>query len=243
LVNLKGGVLQLAYRLRHHFWLGMSLARWLGLLLFVDCVALLIHWWPSLWPASPLALLLLIYISFLIWADRRQYVGFEPAGDGQTLISNASPDPPLHCEERIPIRASGWFEVHGKRQYFVDIEADFETVETQEHIVLGRVHASRFLWLGWWPADELGWWYIFFQPAMIQEVSVGHLGFGTRPQQALRVVYSPGEEVQETIYLAFEDAEAMHCVWHDLLKDAQLAGADRFALGPPNESPISQATD
>jgi hypothetical protein len=221
----------------------MSLARWLGLLLFVDCVVLLIHGWPSLWQASPLALLLLIYVALLVWASRQRYVHFEPAANGQTLIPSAPPDPPLHCEERIPIRASGWFEVHGKRQYFVDIEADFETVETREHIVLGRVHASRFLWLGWWPVDEIGWWYIFFQPAMIEEVHVGHFGFGTRPRQALRVVYSPEKEVRETVILAFEDAKAMQCVWHDLLKDAQPTEADDSGSQAAQESPIPQTID
>jgi hypothetical protein len=218
----------------------MSLARWLGLLLFVDLLALLIHGWPSFWEASPLALLLLIYIALLTWAGRRRYVHFEPAVDRQTLIAGTPPDEPLHCEECIPIRASGWFQVHGKRQYFVDVEADFETVETREHIVLGRVHASRFLWLGWWPVDEIGWWYIFFQPPMIEEVTVGYFGFGTRPQQALRVVYSPEKDVRETVFLAFQDVEAMRCVWHDLLKDAQPAVADDSAPQAAQESPISQ---
>jgi hypothetical protein len=126
----------------------------------------------------------------------------------------------LRTEELIATRASGWFSVEGKDQYYVDIEADFETVGTREHIILGRVHPSRFLLLGRWPMDEQGWWYIFFRPDTIRELSVGHLCHGPRPRLALRVSYALDEEKQEDIFLTFDNASALRRVWDDLLQDA-----------------------
>jgi hypothetical protein len=120
----------------------------------------------------------------------------------------------------VPCRASGQFAVEGQEQYYVDIEADFETVGTREHIVLGRLHPSHFLLIGRWPAWEIGWWYIFFQPAIIQELTVGHLACGAQSQLAMRIVHTPDEETQETLYLAFDKASTLRRVWDDLVKDA-----------------------
>jgi hypothetical protein len=219
-LSVLGVVLQLAYRLRRHFCLGWSLARWLGLLLVIAALVMLIRWWPYLWPAGLLAGLLLLHIVVLIWASRRGYVRFVVMPEARTLLHDMPPDPPLRVEELVPLRASGWFTVEGKDQYYVDLAADFETVGTREHIVLARVYPSRFLLLGNWPEYELGWWYIFFQPAMIHKIAVGHLHFGPRSRLAIQVVYTPDEQTQQTIYFTFDGAEALNRVWDDLLRDA-----------------------
>jgi hypothetical protein len=132
----------------------------------------------------------------------------------------------LRTEELVPIRASGLFAVEGKNRYFVDLEADFETVDSREHIVLARVLPSRFLLLGQWPGDELGWWYIFFQPAMIRQLAAGAVHFGGGGRPALALLYSPDGETEETIYLTFDDRAAMGRVWQDLVRDG-------FPAGPP----------
>jgi hypothetical protein len=215
-----GLILQLAYRLRRHFWLGWSLARWLGFLLAVAGLGALIRGWPRSWPAMLLGGLLLGYLLFLAWAARRRFVRFEGARGVPSRFQDDPPASPLRKEERVPVRASGWFTVEGMTQYYVDLEAEFETVGTREHIILARLYASRFLLLGNWPEHELGWWYTFFQPAMIQGLSAGRLHFGPQARPALRVVYGHEEEKPQTLYLAFDEASALRRVWDDLARDA-----------------------
>lgn len=219
LVNLTGIFLQTAYRLRRHLWAGWPLSNLAGLLLIGGGLAVAISWWPRFWLAALFGALLIAFSMFLRWAARRAYIHFEILPDSAALLQIEDP-PPLRTEELVPVRASGWFSVEGKSQYYMDIEADFETMETREHIVLGRVHPSRFLLLGRWPAWELGWWYIFVQPTMIREISLGHLHFGRQTHLALRLVYATGEDTLQTIYLASEDHVVLRRVWDDLMLDA-----------------------
>ncbi|MGD1994813.1 MAG: hypothetical protein PVI59_16590 [Anaerolineae bacterium] len=229
-MGIVGVVLKLAYQLHRHFWLGWSLARWLGFLLAVAALIVLVRWWSYTWPGVLVAGVLLVYLLYLTWARRLGYVRFE-ASRNRALLGDASPGPPLEKEERVPLRASGWFVVEGKTQYYVDLAADFETVGTREHIVLARVRPSRFLLLGKWPVNELGWWYIFFQPAMIQKLGVGRLHFGPRPVLALEVTYVEDEEKPQTIYLAFTRATDLKRVRDDLLRDAPLKRVKVSDLG------------
>jgi hypothetical protein len=224
-LSASGLILQFAYRLRRHFWLAWPLSRWLGLLLVIVAVWVLIRWrafpWVALIPAS----LYLAYLLTLTWANRQGYLRFEPldgeAGEGKhSALQTGSPPPPLGVQEMAPARASGWFTVEGQNQYYVDIEADFETVGSREHIILGRVHPSRFLLFGQWPSYEMGWWYIFFEPGMIRDTRLGRLHFGARPHLSLRVIYAPNGETKQAVYLAFDDAVVLRRVWDDLTRDA-----------------------
>jgi hypothetical protein len=219
-LSSSGLILQIAYRLRRHFWGGWPLSRWLGLLFVVAILWALIRWRAFPWPAAIPAALYLAYLLVLAWAGRQHYLQFHALEEGATLLKNPGSLPPLGVQEMVPVRATGWFAVEGQTQYYVDVEADIETVGTREHIVLGRVHPSRFLLLGRWPRYELGWWYIFFQPAMIRDLRLGHLSFGPRPQRVLRVLYAPDENTQQTVYLSFEDDQALQRMWEDLAKDA-----------------------
>jgi hypothetical protein len=223
-LRLRGLILQQAYRLRRHLWGDWPLANWLGLLILVGGLASAMAGGLGRWLAPLFGMLFLGYLILSIWARRRGYVEFRAGSPAEQVLDQANPNHPLRAEEWVPVRASGWFTVEGKNQYYMDLEADFETVETREHIVLGRVHPSRLLWLGRWPAYELGWWYIFFKPAMIRAMSVGQLHFGRRPRLALQVAYAPDEETLQTLYLAFDDAQALRRVWDDLLQDVP-AGA------------------
>jgi len=219
-LTTRGIILRLASQLRHHYWGGLPLSRWLGFLLLAGALASLVYWWPVFWPAILLAVCWLTYSTVLTWAARQGFVCFKAAARSSDLLEGAPTDAALYPEEMIPVRASGSFAVEGRTRYYVDIEADFETVGTREHIVLARVYASRFLVLGRWPGDELGWWYIFFEPAMIQELSLGHLCFGPQPQMALRVIYAVEKGTQETFYLVVDDPVALRRVWDNLRLDA-----------------------
>jgi hypothetical protein len=219
-LRLIGFVFQLAYRLRRHLLFGWSLARWVGFLLVVGGLVAYLGGSGSLWTPALFGSLLVGYSLLLAWAARRRYVLFKGTLQFETTCCGLDSDPPLRAEELVPVRASGRFTVEGKDRYYMDLEADFETVGSREHIVLARVVPSRFLLFGNLPSDEWGWWYIFFQPRMIRRLVVGTLYFGTRSRQAVCVTYSPDGETLETVLLSFDDADAMCRVWHDLLGDA-----------------------
>ncbi|HSJ57078.1 MAG TPA: hypothetical protein VLC95_07845 [Anaerolineae bacterium] len=218
-MSARGTFLRLAYRLRRHLFFNWSLARWLGTLLAIIVAWALIRWWPNFWPGTAFGALLVVYIAWLVWARRSNYLYFEPHPDPATVL-DGEPLPPLRKEELVPARASGWFTVESLDGYLVDLEADFETVGTREHIVLARLYRSRFLLLGRWPSYQIGWWYIFFMPDMIRQVGVGHLHAGREPALALQIVYAPDEETEHTIYLVFEDLADLRRVWADLMVDA-----------------------
>ena len=217
-MSLTGLVLQFSYRLQRHIRFGLPLARWLGLVLLVVAGWSLYRWWPFAWQAALLVGLFLGYVLVLAWAARSGYVRFHP-GPGPERSSGAENPPPLRPEELVPVRVSGWFTVEGQDQYFVDVEAGIETVETREHIVMGLIRPTRFLLLGRWPNRDTGWWYIFFTPSTIQEIHTGHLTFGARSRQGLRIVYAPDADTVQTIYLAFDDPIALRRVWDDLVLD------------------------
>lgn len=218
-MSARGTFLQLAYRLRRHLFFSWSLARWLGTLILVGAGWALWRWWPNFWPGAALGALFVAYVAWHVWAQRSRYLYFEPLPDPAAVL-DGEPLPPLRKEELVPARASGWFTVEGLDGYLVDLEADFETVGTREHIVLARLYRSRFLFLGRWPSYQTGWWYIFFMPEMIRQLRVGHLHTGGEPGLALQVVYAPDKETEHTIYLVFDHPAALRRVWDDLAVDA-----------------------
>ena len=216
-MSWRGIVLQLAYRLRRHFWGGWSMGRWLGGLLLLAVVGVLVRSRMADWPlAAALAVLFVAYSGILYWARRQRYVQFR----SEALLDDPPPPAGLDMAGLIPIRASGWFTVEGKRQYYVNLDADYQTVPSREHIVLGRVYSSRFLLLGRWLEQEIGWWYIFFEPAMVRQIQVGRLHSGARPRPALQLTYSAGVKTQETIQVTFDNLATLKQVWADLIVDA-----------------------
>jgi hypothetical protein len=214
-----GVILKISYRLRRHYWLGLPLAYWFALLMFVAALGALLRWRSFPWPAVALAGLVLAYALTLFWASRQGYARFVAS----LLTDECSPGHspvPLPSHEAVPMRTTGWFEVEGEKRYLVDLEADFETAGTREHIVMGRIHPSRFLLFGTWPKRDLGWWYIFFQPSMIRQMHQGTLYHGFQPRPAIGLVYEPDPTARQTVYLTFYDKQALYRVWDDLLVDA-----------------------
>ena len=222
ILSIIGLAFRAAYRLRRHFWLAWPLSRWLGLALFLLALLAARQWWPDLAPAAAILVLWLAFLAFLAVADRRHYVHFRPLRGGAGLPGQ-DPVPLLEKLEMIPTRASGWFGVEGQSRHYVDLDADFETTGTREHIVLARVHPSRLLLVGTWPAHELGWWYIFVRPAAIRRLALGTLHFGLRPRLAVRIDYTlkvEKKERVETVFMTFPDAAALRRAWEDLVRDA-----------------------
>jgi hypothetical protein len=218
-LNLLGVLLKLAYRLRRHLWGAWSLAHWLGLLIAGGAVVVAIRSLPSFGASLLLGALLVAWIIFLRWADRKGYVHYRVESNAKTLLSLAPPHPPLRPEKLVPVQASGWFTVEGIHQYLVDVQADMKITGLGERIVMGRVHPSRFLLLGRWPSHELGWWYIFFFPAHVQEMEVGHMHFGPRSRVALRLIYGSDGVPHQTIYLTSDETWVLRLIFDDLQRE------------------------
>jgi hypothetical protein len=231
-LSAMGILLQLAYRLHRHFAGGWSVARWLGTLLALAAVVMLFVRRSVTWDVILIAALFSIYVLFLLWAGRKGYVHFRTSAAAANDLKQAPANPPLQPEEKVPVWACGPFTVHGQDQYYVDLQAGYESVRSREHIVMARIDASRFLLLGSWPEHELGWWYIFIQPAMLRQIRIGYLHFGRQPRLALEIVYAPDQETRRTAYLASE-ATLLRRIWEDLRQDApsEVNGLEAGAVG------------
>jgi hypothetical protein len=126
----------------------------------------------------------------------------------------------LVTDEKVAVRATGLFEVRDERRYFVEVTADFATMETREHIVMARMLDVHFL-VGA-PKDDAGWWYIFFKPHTIRGIEVGEIHFGLRTRPAIKLGYSTVERKVEPVYLSFDDPLQMQQVLEDLRRDAEI---------------------
>jgi hypothetical protein len=216
----EGLICQLVYNLERHSLFEVRLRRWLILLCLIVPAAL---WFgvggaTHLLAGSVTAGAAIILAG--IWqADRQHYVRFVP---------NSPPGPeqaapllsPLPAMSEASVRASGFFEVSGMRRYFVEATATYTTFETREHCVMVRMPFSRFLLLSTSERGETGWWYTFFQPAMLRAVTGGRLYFGLRPRVALQLQIASTRDKVETLYLSFEAGTTRSSILADLLHDA-----------------------
>jgi hypothetical protein len=161
------------------------------------------------------------------WAQSRSYVVFTPQPG--LIAPDAAALPP---SDKVPVRATGRFEVEGRPGFFADLMAYWRTFASREHAVMAIAHESRFLSVGSRPAQDLGMWYAFFRPETVDAVTAGSLAFGSRAGPALRVAYrhapAPSDDgqrraqskpVRTVLYLACEDEEARGRIWADLMAD------------------------
>ncbi len=208
----------ISYNFTRHRIAGIPLTWWL-LAFAVAWPALLIlgSVRATVWSIAAAALAALLVAAIALGA-RNGYVVFRPASERPAM-----PGRPLRPEEKVPARATGFFEVSGMTHYLADARAWFETVETREHIVIAWNPLSRFLLLAKTPKRLSGMWYVFFQPAHIRALQVGHMSFGGRVRPALRIAYqAEGAKSRAHLYLAFDDEANLAAVLDDLLQDAPL---------------------
>lgn len=233
---LEGLIYQSVYNLERHRLLNIRLRHWLIFL----CIILPLTAWLRVWGASRLTAAFLTLGAVCVfaatwWAARQRFTRFveqssnhasvDPAREeGANRPSNQQVnDPPLPAMTKIRVCATGFFEVSGKRRYFVETPADYITFETREHCVMAHITTSRFLLVGTSSKNAVGWWYTFFQPAMIRSVDSGWLHFGLHPRPALRLeVTSPDDRKDEILHLSFDDEAARSLILADLRYDADL---------------------
>ncbi|NLE75763.1 MAG: hypothetical protein GX605_03280 [Chloroflexi bacterium] len=210
-------LVHLSYQLNHHYWSDMPLSLAGVLVLGGAALASLLPCAPGRpWLTVALAALTLALAGVALAGRLAGYVQFRPEG---APLSAVTPTP-LPPREKIPHRASGTLSVEGKERRQVEIEAWFRSFETREHAVMAYRSAGRF-WGGERPADEVGMWYLFFQPGWIRRVEAGHVVFGHSRRPGLRVTFQ-GEDSKEPseVLLSFDTQENRTLVLADLLYDA-----------------------
>jgi hypothetical protein len=215
-MRIQGMLNWFAYNLWRHRLVGVPMLWWLSILILVWIALLVVGSVAGSVLMIGLASLAVVLASTFWLSHSTGHITFKSRG-------RPSPQPtrPLKVEEKILMRATGHFEVSGMRNYFADIRAWFETVQTREHIVIARNPLSRLLLFAKSHAAMQGLWYAFFWPTDVRDVEVGDMYFGTRVRPAVRVIYEPSDrQSHETLYLAFEDASARDLVLNDLLLDA-----------------------
>ncbi|HEY65629.1 MAG TPA: hypothetical protein G4O02_13765 [Caldilineae bacterium] len=218
-MGFRSRLLKLAYQLHRHEFSGRALDRWLGIILAVIALVWAWGWLPGgWWVTAVAAILLVLLIAFELWARRAAYVHFAP--QDAAILAPQPEKEPLKPEDKIAIRATGHFEVEGRRQFFADLQAFFRTFATREHAVIAYVPRSRFLGLGQWPSEEVGMWYIFFLPQQVIALEPGTLAFGGQQRPALRIAYQ-GAKRLETVYLTFDSEDDRQRVQDDILWDAE----------------------
>jgi hypothetical protein len=230
----EGLIYQFVYSLERHRLFSVRLRYWLVFSCFILPAAV----WLNLWKTGPVAAVLvtLAALSLLAatwWAGRRRYVRFVEHGHNLGATPRPGEDgmnrepgqglSTLPAMGKVRVRATGYFEVSGMRRYFVETPAEYTTFETREHCVMTRVPLSRFLLLARSSPVEVGWWYTFFQPAMIRAMQKGWLYFGLRPRPAVCLqIALPDNSREETLHLSFDDEAARGLVLADLRRDAEL---------------------
>jgi hypothetical protein len=214
-MSIVGFILKASYQLHRHRLGPLRLN--LVPLLFALASGLI--WWKVGGLAGEqtalIVVLCLILVLVTLLAKRQGFIIF------RREELSPSPNPPeLAPDEKVAIRATGLFEVRGERCYFVEVIADFATMETREHIVMARMLDVRFL-VGA-PKDDAGWWYIFFKPHTIREIEVGQVHFGLRARPAIKLGYRTEEGKVEPVYLSFDELLQMQRVLEDLRRDAKV---------------------
>lgn len=230
-LTVMGVIYQSLYQLNHHQVGGWPLDRWLMVGLVGLGVAAGLGWLPAgRWLLVAAVVVLMLGMVLRRLAQGRDYVHFvaEAPMAAETLT-------PLAALEHVPVYATGRFEVNDEARRFSALPAEYTSFAVREHAILARVRPTRFLFIGRWPEEQIGMWYIFFRPDAIRAVQPGHLAFGRRTRPALRVeieVIKKAENGQslrsaaknrvynDVVYLAFDSAHDCQRVGSNLVADA-----------------------
>jgi len=212
-----GAPLWLGYCLNRHKVGPVPLS---GLALMAGALA-----WGGAWKGW-LSLVQVAVISTICWALAG--IGLRARWQGYLRFRAEDTPPPRHVspplpEERVPLRASGRFEVMHKGCDFIGAQTAFSTMDSGEHVIMAYIPRSRFLLLGQWPSEEVGWWYIFLSPRPLGSITPGQLLFGPRPRPALQIRHWSNRGGEQRVHLAFTDQEQRAHVWAGLRKGANSA--------------------
>ena len=228
-----------SHQIRGHELAGVRLDRWMILLLLILAGLFAVGVLPGrLTGVIACSVLLLAMIVIVNLAARRQFVVFNRDGSAMPQSLGVRLLDPM---ARLPLRATGLFEVEGKEQRFTDLRATYRSFQTREHAVMAIVPPSRALLVGSWPDEDIGMWYIFFKDKEIRCIEPGQLSFGRQTRPAIQidveqVILPPTSPVdvwggyrsgnqklklrQQTIYLSFDSLSDRQMALADLLEGA-----------------------
>ena len=186
-----------SYQIRRHECAGVRLDRWMILLLLIFTGLFAVGVLPGrLAGVIVCSVLLLAMIVIVNLAARRQFVVFNWDGSTNPQSFGARFLDPM---DKLPLRATGLFEVEGKVERFTDLQGTYRSFQTREHSVMAIVPPSRALLVGRWPDEEIGMWYIFFKGAELRRIEPGQLSFGRHTRPAVQIDL-------EQVILAFNNA-------------------------------------
>jgi hypothetical protein len=234
---------KLAYQMKLHQFGDWSLERWAATLAWLAAAVIVLQWLIRGRPALPLwhwfvvAVVVLFALGWPVYrriAERHGFLVFQG-----TAAAVLPPPIKMDPEDKVPVRATGTFEVAEKRHFFTELEAYWRTYGSREHAVLAKAEASRFLLVGKTPADVRGMWYLFFKPQDIRGIEPGQVAYGVQSGPALRVAYmmtpyEEGKKRQKKPYkavtvLRFSNDTDREKVWADLRYDhAEAESAPRL---------------
>ena len=159
-----------------------------------------------------------LFVSLLVLRVRR-YVVFR---DESFSIPEGAPK--LYPEDKVEIRVTGFLEVHGKRRYFVEVPAGFQTTELREHIIMAKLRTRRSMGPVQSVADEWGWWYAFISPSNVRSITGTWLYYGLARRRAVRVVYTMENGKDNSLYLSFDGLEGFALIAQDMRLRSGLRG-------------------
>ncbi|MFQ6014484.1 MAG: hypothetical protein ACE5NP_03465 [Anaerolineae bacterium] len=171
----------------------------------------------------------LIGLALLLLSRLAKYIIFHPQE-----LSSPSLLSPSSIEEKISMKATGYFEVEGKRRYFADLPALFTTTGLGDHIIVVRVIRRRFPLVSYNQEEEEGLWYIFLDRGSWQQVQTGQSYFGFRGRPGIRFVHTGSKGKRETVYLSFATSAEQKKVVARLSQTATRDGHRTLASEPRN---------
>jgi hypothetical protein len=184
-MNALGLVYKASYQLHRHEWGGAPLDRWLaiGLVILAGLGA------TGLVPGGLATVILcaaslVLLLSLQAIASRHSYVLFRAEGS-PALQDPAAPR--LNPAEKLPLHATGLFEVEDKQRAFTELSAFYRSFQTREHAVMALVPPSRLILMASRPKAEIGMWYMFFKNQELRRIEPGTLRFGSQQRPALRL--------------------------------------------------------
>ncbi|HRW03942.1 MAG TPA: hypothetical protein P5121_02535 [Caldilineaceae bacterium] len=193
------------------------------------------HWWVA-------ALLILLWAGslgiYLYWRQR-DFVRFTPTSFPQLQPQRLDP------ADKIPLFATGYFTVENKDRRFTWLPGFFRTFATREHALMCYVEPGSQIGIGHWADDEVGLWYLFFQPSDMAVLAWGELRFGKISYPALAITYQrhipkrgrfqPERTVHETVYVAVATVDDGNRIMANLLYEdiLQPKNGDRHQLVRP----------
>jgi hypothetical protein len=211
-----------AYLLDQFLFFGAPLRRHLVFLLAAMAGIAALGVLPGRWWTAGILLALAVGITLYVRAWRkRDFVEFHAKTAPQPTPQQLEP------KDKISVHVTGYFTVEGKYKRFSQLPGYYRTFATREHALLCLIRDRSVFRLGRWPEEDIGMWYIFFRPELIQRIEWGELSFGPDTTTSIAVTYmltvSPLDQehkeftVEETVYISAESESETVRILADLL--------------------------